>query len=181
MENLLSISKMEEGRIHLHFSTELLDEVVNEALNHVNRKKEEHQIIINTYDEFLLVKVDAHLIMQVIINIIDNAIKYTQKNSTITVSTEKKGNKAIVTIADNGSAIDESEKEFVFDMFYSGAKNLADSHRSLGLGLALCKSIISTHGGEIWLTDNIPTGAVFGFSLPIEEVSLYEQNIDIGS
>ena len=81
---------------------------------------------------------------------------------------------AVVSVADNGPGIAESEKEFVFDMFYSGAKNLADSHRSLGLGLALCKSIINTHGGEIWLEDNLPTGVVFAFSLPIEEVSLHE-------
>lgn len=174
VENLLSISKMEEGRLHLHFTTELLDEIVNEALNHINRKKEEHHIVVNSCEEFLLVKVDTHLIMQVIINILDNAIKYTQKNSNILVSLEKKDGMAVVSIADNGPGIAETEKEFVFDMFYSGAKNLADSHRSLGLGLALCKSIICTHGGEIWLEDNQPTGVVFAFSLPIEEVSLHE-------
>lgn len=174
VENLLSISKMEEGRLHLHFTTELLDEVVSEALNHINRKKEEHHVVVNSCDEFLLVKMDAHLIMQVIINIIDNAIKYTQKNSVITISTERKGKMAVVMISDDGPGIAESEKAFVFDRFYSGAKNLADSHRSLGLGLALCKSIINTHGGEIWLTDNTPTGSVFAFSLPIEEVSVHE-------
>ena len=65
-------------------------------------------------------------------------------------------------------------KPQVFDMFYSGAKNLADSRRSLGLGLALCKSIINAHGGELELSDNTPHGAVFTFSLPIEEVDLYE-------
>ena len=174
VENLLSISKMEEGRLHLHFTTELLDEVISEALSHVNRKKEEHQIRINSCEDFLLVKIDAHLIMQVLINILDNAIKYTQKNSVITITTEKRGNMAVVVIADNGPGVAEEEKEFVFDMFYSGTKNLADSHRSLGLGLALCKSIINTHGGEIWLEDNVPTGAVFVFSLPTEEVNLHE-------
>ena len=174
VENLLSISKMEEGRLHLHFTTELLDEVISEALSHVNKKKEEHQIRINSCEDFLLVKIDAHLIMQVLINILDNAIKYTQKNSVITITTEKKGNMAVVVIADNGPGVAEEEKEFVFDMFYSGTKNLADSHRSLGLGLALCKSIINTHGGEIWLEDNVPTGAVFAFSLPAEEVNLHE-------
>jgi len=174
VENLLSISKVEEGRLNLHFTTELLDEIVNEALGHIGRKKEEHQIILNTSDEFVLVNVDARLIIQVIINILDNAIKYTPKNSKIIITTEKRSEMAVVMIADDGPGVLEEDKEFVFDMFYSGAKNLADSHRSLGLGLALCKSIINTHGGEIWLTDNKPTGAVFGFSLPIEEVNLHE-------
>ena len=174
VENLLSISKIEEGRLNLHFTTELLDEVVTEALNHISRKKEEHEIITKFSEEFLLVKMDAHLIMQVIINILDNAIKYTQKDSKIVIISEKKDNLAIVHIADNGPGVLEKEKPYVFDMFFCGTKNLADSHRSLGLGLALCKSIINTHGGEIWLTDNKPSGAIFSFSLPVEEVNLHE-------
>ena len=174
VENLLSISKVEEGRLNLHFTTELLDEVVSEALSHMGRKKEEHQIVFCPGEEFLLVNVDARLIIQVLINILDNAMKYTPQNSKIVIATEKRGDKAVVTIADDGPGVLEEDKKFVFDMFYSGAKNLADSHRSLGLGLALCKSIISVHGGEIWLVDNKPTGAVFCFSLPIEEVSLHE-------
>ena len=174
VENLLSISKIEEGRLNLHFTTELLDEVVIEALNHISRKKEEHEIITKFSEEFLLVKIDAHLIIQVIINILDNAIKYTQKDSKIVIITEKKDNLAIVHIADNGPGVLEKEKPYVFDMFFCGTKNLADSHRSLGLGLALCKSIINTHGGEIWLTDNEPSGAVFSFGLPVEEVNLHE-------
>ena len=174
VENLLSISKVEEGRLNLHFTTELLDEVVSEALSHIGRKKQGHRIILNTSEEFILVNVDARLIIQVIINILDNAIKYTPENSTIIITTEKREEMAVVTIADDGPGILENEKPFVFDMFFSGTKNLADSHRSLGLGLALCKSIINTHGGEIWLTDNKPRGAVFLFSLPIAEVSLHE-------
>ena len=174
VENLLSISKVEEGRLNLHFTTELLDEIVNEALSHIGRKKAEHQIIVKNNDEFILVNVDARLIMQVIINILDNAIKYTPKDSQIVISIEKRGTMAIIMIADDGPGVLEQDKQFVFDMFYSGAKNLTDSHRSLGLGLALCKSIINTHGGEIWLADNKPTGAIFGFSLPIEEVNLHE-------
>ena len=124
VENLLSISKVEEGRLNLHFTTELLDEVVSEALSHVGRKKEKHQIVLNTSEEFILVSVDARLIMQVIINILDNAIKYTPENSTITITTEKRADKAVVTIADDGPGILEEEKTFVFDFFFSGAKNL---------------------------------------------------------
>ena len=112
--------------------------------------------------------------MQIIINIVDNAIKYTQKESQIIISTRKEGNRAIVSISDNGPGIPDEMKPFIFDMFYSGTKNVADSRRSLGLGLSLCQSIITAHGGELKLSDNIPHGAVFTFSLPIEEVNLYE-------
>ena len=174
VENLLSVTKIEEGRFQLHLSTELLDEVITESLRHINRKKTEHHIIVRPSEEFLLIKADARLIMQVIINLIDNAIKYTQKDSEILITTRKEKNQAVVCIADNGPGISDEMKPYIFDMFYSGAKSIADSRRSLGLGLALCKSIIQAHGGVLKVTDNVPHGAVFTFSLPLEEVDLHE-------
>lgn len=179
VENLLSITKLEEGNITIHTSTELLDEVIAEALQHIHRKKVEHHVVVEAKDELILVKVDARLIMQVIVNLLDNAIKYTHENSEIVISFWKEEKKAVVQIADNGPGISEDKKPYVFDMFYSGAKSIADSRRSLGLGLALCKSILLAHGGEITLTDNVPTGAVFTFTLPLEEVDLHEQDPDI--
>ena len=174
VENILSITKIEEGRLNMNLSTELLDEVIADALQHIDRKKTEHRIIFQPSEEFMLVKIDARLISQVIINIVDNAIKYTQKGSEIRITTEKQGEQAIVRIADNGPGIPDDMKQHVFEMFYSGAKNIADSRRSLGLGLSLCMAIVTAHGGELELTDNIPHGAVFTFTLPTEEVDLHE-------
>ena len=173
VENLLSVTKIEGGKLNIRLQAELLDEVVTEALQHINRKKTEHRIIYQASESILLVKVDARMIMQIIINIVDNAIKYTQKGSEILISTRKEASRAVVTIADNGWIPDDM-KPYIFDMFYSGAKNVADSRRSLGLGLSLCRSIVAAHGGELKLSDNIPHGAVFTFSLPIEEVDLHE-------
>lgn len=174
VENLLSVTRIEEGRLNINLSTELLDEIITEALHHISRKKVEHKISFQASEEFILVKVDARLIMQVIINIVDNAIKYTQKDSEIVITTRKQNHKAVVCIADNGGGISDDVKPYIFDMFYSGAKSIADSRRSLGLGLSLCKSIITAHGGDIEVSDNRPHGAVFTFSLPIEEVDLHE-------
>lgn len=174
VENLLSVTKIEEGKLNLHLQTELLDEVITEALQHISRKKEEHNIVFQSPEDFILVKVDARLIMQVVINIVDNAIKYTQKQSQILITAKREQNKAVVSIADDGPGILDDLKPLVFDMFYSGAKNIADSRRSLGLGLSLCKSIVTAHCGELKLSDNIPHGAVFTFTLPIAEVDLYE-------
>lgn len=174
VENLLSVTKIEEGRLNIRSQAELLDEIIAEALQHVSRKKSEHKICFQASDEFILVKVDARLIMQVIINIVDNAIKYTQKDSRIEITTRKEQGKAIVRIADNGPGIPDERKPLVFEMFYNGTKSIADSRRSLGLGLSLCKSIIAAHGGTLELSDNIPHGAVFTFSLPAGEVDLHE-------
>ena len=104
----------------------------------------------------------------------DNAIKYTPKGSHIVIRTEQQGENAVVSIADDGEGIPDEAKEKVFDMFYSGANQIADSRRSLGLGLSLCKSIINAHGGKITVSDNIPKGTVFTFTLPIREVQIHE-------
>ena len=174
VENLLAVTKIEEGSMHLKMSAELMDEVITEALHHVNKKKDEHTIKVVQTEDFILAKMDARLIVQVIINIVDNAIKYTPTGSTITISTTKKDKQVIVDIADDGPGIPDQAKERIFDMFYIAPNEVVDSHRSLGLGLALCKSIINAHGGEISVLDNKPKGTVFRFTLPAEEVNLYE-------
>lgn len=181
VENLLSITRLEEGRMNLNFTAELIDEVVAEAVKHVHMRQGRQKITVVHKDEFLLAKMDTRLIIQVIINILDNAIKYTPKDSMITITTEKQKDKAIISIADNGAGIPDELKERVFDMFYTGANKLADSRRSIGLGLSLCKSIISVHGGEIFVKDNVPSGAIFTFTLPIGEIKINEQSIDIDS
>ena len=80
----------------------------------------------------------------------------------------------VFTIADNGPGIPDTEKPYVFAMFYSGSKQVTDSKRSLGLGLALCRSIIRAHGCEITLSDNDPHGCCFSFTLPMKEVAVHE-------
>lgn len=174
VENLLSVTRIEQGQMKLNVSTELMDEVVTEALQHIDRKSREHKISVYSSEEFILAKIDARLIVQVIINIVDNAVKYTPKGSEIKIKVEKKDGSVWVSIADNGQGIPNAMKPYVFDMFFTGEKKVADSRRSMGLGLALCKSIINAHGGEISVEDNVPTGSIFKFSLPLGEVSLNE-------
>ena len=174
VENLLSVSRIEEGRMNLRLSTELMDEVVSEALRHVNRRKTEYHLSVRSSEEYLLVQIDARLIVQVLINMIDNAIKYTPPGSEIIIELKRKGKFVYVSVADNGPGIPDEAKPHVFDMFYSASNRVADSRRSLGLGLALCKSIIHAHNGEITVADNEPHGAIFTFSVPAGEVELHE-------
>ena len=121
-----------------------------------------------------MAKMDARLIVQVVLNIVDNAIKYTPVGSEIVISTRTENGMACVEIADNGEGLSQESKEKIFDMFYTANTKQADSRRSLGLGLALCKSIVIAHGGEISVLDNPPHGTVFRFTLPIGEVTLHE-------
>ena len=173
VENLLSVTKIEDGSMRLNITVELVSEVITEALKHINRKSSSYMITVKQENDLLLAKMDAHLIMQVIINIVDNAIKYTPPGSKITITTKKQGNKAVISIADTGPGLSDEEKTKIFNMFYT-TSNKADGHRGLGLGLALCKSIITAHNGEIYVFDNKPTGSVFEFTLPVEEVTIHE-------
>lgn len=174
VENLLAVTKIEDGTMHLNMVEELLDEVVFEALNHINRKNDKHKIIVKEENDFVISKIDARLIIQVIINIVDNAIKYTPKDEDIIITIKKENKNAVIEIADGGKGISEESKEKIFDMFYTENNKIVDSKRSLGLGLALCKSIITVHNGTIEVFDNKPKGAIFKITLPLEEVKVYE-------
>ncbi len=174
VENLLSITRISEGRMNVSMSAQLVDEVVIEALKHTNRKGAKHNITTDFGDELLLANMDARLISQVIINLVDNAIKYTPDGSDIKISAKKDKDIVYVSIADNGDGIPDDKKQEVFKMFYTGENKVADCRRSLGLGLSLCESIVNAHGGEITLTDNQPTGSIFTFTLKASEVNLNE-------
>ena len=171
-ENLLSITRIENGTMQLQIEAELLDEVFQEALAHVDRQSKQHDISVNLSDDLLMAKMDVRLIVQVIINIVNNAIKYTPVGSHIRLSAEKQDDMVRISISDDGQGISGEAKKHLFDMFYTAGIGKPDNRRGLGLGLGLCKSIIDAHGGTIGVEDNIPQGSVFYFTLPLEEVSL---------
>ncbi len=174
VENLLSVTRIEDGRMNICMTTELVDEVIEEALRHVNPKCAEHKLSVDIRDEMLLVRVDARLIVQVLINLVNNAVKYTPPGSSIAVTAERAEGGVAVSVADDGPGIPDAWKEKVFEMFFTGENRIADGRRSLGLGLPLCKSILSVHGSEISLADNAPHGCVFRFLLPVGGVKIDE-------
>lgn len=176
VENLLSVTRLEDGSVHLQMESELLDEVFREALLHINRKQDEHTIQIQLDDDLLMAKIDSHLIIQVIINIVNNAIKYTPQGSIITLSAYEQQDKVMVSITDDGVGISDNDKDNLFEMFYTAKNGSGDSRRGLGLGLALCKSIIHAHGGTIDVRDNLPHGCIFTFTLPKSEVEIHGES-----
>ena len=174
VENLLSVTRIEDGRMNLNPSTELIDEIIDEALRHVSRRSLDYRLTVKKEKDYTLVHADAKLIVQVLLNLIDNAIKYTPQGSEILISVSERDGMAHISVADQGPGIPDDAKEKVFEMFYTGTPHASDSRRSLGLGLSLCRSIISAHGGSISVRDNHPSGAIFEFTLRSEEVLIHE-------
>lgn len=174
VENLLSITQIEDGKMQLNMEAELITEVIEEALEHVSVNKNNHHIRVHVPDEFLMAEMDLRLILQVIINLIENALKYTPQGSEIVITANRSEDKVLVQISDNGFGIPEDKKAHVFDMFYSDGNSYGDNRRGLGLGLALCKAIMIAHQEEITLRDNVPKGTIFEFSLNAVEVNCFE-------
>lgn len=174
VENLLSITRIENGSMKLKMEPELLDEVFQEALAHLNREAYHHDLSVDLPDDFLMADMDAGLIVQVIINILNNAIKYTPPGSHITLSAKRQKTMILVEITDDGPGISEEAKSKLFDMFYTADNIRGDGRRGLGLGLSLCKSIINAHGGSISVSDHSPKGSRFFFTLHASEVYPHE-------
>ena len=131
----------------------------------------EHTVVIRNVSEDLFAEMDPGLIVQVLINLINNALKYTPPGSVVNIDAEQKDEEIAVSVSDNGDGISDEEKEHVFELFYTGKKGLQDSYRSPGVGLNLCYLILKAHGGKIEVSDNVPHGAVFRFYLKAKDVT----------
>lgn len=174
VENLLSITRLENGALDLHLQPELVEDVVGEALQHLSRRSGEYRLTVSLQGELLMARMDSRLITQVIINLVNNAIKYTPPGTKITLRAQRQGGMVRFEIADEGPGVPEEAQKKLFQMFYTASGAGGDSRRGLGLGLALCRSIVEAHGGEIGMYANQPHGSVFYFTLPAEEAGQYE-------
>ena len=175
VENLLLITRTENGAMKLNLQTELVADTVEEALRHIDRNAARRQIVTDLSEKVLLARMDAGLIVQVLVNLLNNAVKYTPEGARITVGIRREDDKALIWVEDDGQGVPPGDEKRVFDMFYTGVKRSPDSRRGIGLGLSLCKSIVQAHGGEIGVENITPHGAKFWFTLPIVEVEDYEQ------
>lgn len=112
-----------------------------------------------------MAKMDARLIVQVLVNLVNNAITYTPEGSHICIEARRLGKAVGLVVSDDGSGIDAEAVPHLFEMFYTAPGARADGHRGLGLGLALCKSIVEAHGGSIRICAHAPHGTEFHINL----------------
>lgn len=170
VENLLVVTRMEDGEVTLDGDVEVVDDVVEEALCHVNGDIVQHELAYEPSDDLLLARMDAQVMVQVVVNLVNNAIVHTPPGSHIVVRVTREGDYAAVSVIDDGPGISDADKKHVFERFYTATGTSADGRRGIGLGLALCKAVVEAHGGTLRLEDVEPHGAAFTFTLPLEEV-----------
>lgn len=170
VENILNLTRLQDGKLVLEKEMEAVEEVIGSAVERITVRLPEHEITVTVPDELLLVPMDARLIEQVIINLLDNAIKHSPSKAQISISATKDEtvHSAVFVIKDKGSGIAASDLPHIFDMFYTSSLKRTDSKHGIGLGLAICDSIIKAHGGSIEARNRIDgKGAEFIFMLPL--------------
>ena len=164
INNLLQISYLESSAVKLDKSSHLIKDTINLAVTLSKEKFGERPITVNLPTHDVTASYDAVLIQDVLINLIDNAFKFTPADSPITINVDDCSNtNIIVSVEDKGPGIMPDEVNKLFEKYYRG--RLLTTERGLGLGLAICQRIISAHGGEIWAENRSEGGAAFRFTL----------------
>ncbi|MGI6109164.1 MAG: sensor histidine kinase [Eubacteriaceae bacterium] len=167
VENILNLTRLEDGRLALNKEPEAAEEIIGSAIAHIEKRAPDRDITADFPDELLLVPMDGKLIVQVLINLMDNAVKHTTPGQEIRVAAVRKGNNAEFSVSDEGSGISDDDLPKIFDMFYTTAAGLNDVNRGVGLGLPICSEIVKAHGGTIRAEQRKSGGARFLFTLPL--------------
>lgn len=172
VENILSLTRIQADGLELNRQPEAVDEVVEFAIAAIAKRAPEREITVELPEEVLLVPMDAKLIGQVLVNLLDNALKHTRPENEIRVSIwrECQENRVLFSVADRGTGIAQDEMAQIFQMFYTTNRKGPDAQRGVGLGLTICESIVTAHGGRIRARNREHgPGAEFIFWLPMEE------------
>ncbi len=167
VENLLSVTRIQTGASSLKTSPEAVEEVVSESVDRLKKRFPDAEINVSVPDELLIVPMDAMLIEQVLINLLENAITHSKSALPVRLVIENQPEYIYFRIIDYGIGLQESHLEDIFDGTWS-ENSPSDVHKGTGIGLSICKTIITAHHGSI-TAQNHKEGAEFVFTLPKEE------------
>ncbi|HMC65850.1 MAG TPA: sensor histidine kinase KdpD [Gemmataceae bacterium] len=164
--NLLDTTRLEAGALKLHSEWQSLEELLGVVLNRLSRQLEQHPLTTHVPPDLPLVRGDGVLLQQVLLNLLENAAKYSPPGAPIEVTASTRGRELLVEIADRGRGLTPGDEERIFDKFHRAADTAGRA--GAGLGLTVCKGVVHLHGGRIWAENRPGGGAVFRFTLPID-------------
>jgi len=167
IDHLLDMSRLEAGLLKLDKQPTNISQLIQEAAAEAKLRAPRHKIETDERQRLPTVEVDARRIRQVLDNIIDNAVKYSDKESEVVVSAQRAGQELLISVADQGIGIPSHELGMVFDRMYRIEQRLTPEMGGIGLGLAICKGLITAHGGRIWVESELGKGSTFRFTLPL--------------
>lgn len=165
--NILQIIRLESGTMKLTKQLHAIDDIINNVLERLGKELHAHPVHLQIVRCMPLIPLDHILIEQVFMNLIENAIKYSQSNTSIEISVRSRRKDALIKIADKGKGIDPHDLENIFNKFYRANNKPDIGNEGFGLGLAICKHIVQAHGGKIWAENDRNGGALFYFTLPL--------------
>lgn len=161
IKNVLAMTRLESGGIAVRKEWQSLEEIVGVVLNGLGERLNDHPLTLNLPANLPLIPFDGLLLEQVFMNLFENAIKYAPPGTRLELSASEELYTVTVDLADRGPGIQPGEEERIFDKFFRGRY----AGGGVGLGLAICRAIISAHGGRIWAENRPGGGAVFRFTL----------------
>jgi two-component system sensor histidine kinase KdpD len=171
VRNLLDMTRLESGAVQIHKEWQSVEEVVGTAISRVESRLAGRPLRTRVGPE-LIAPLDAVLVEQLLVNLLENALKYTPPGTPIDVEAEERESEVVVTVSDHGPGVREEERERIFDKFHRGPQERTGG---VGLGLTICRAIAVAHGGRIWVEPRAAggeagagEGASFRFALPIE-------------
>ena len=170
VENLLSVTRMSGAEANLHKQTEAVEEIVGEAAQKFKKRFPGYRVTLQVPDDLLLVPMDATLIEQVIVNLMENAVDHGEHCTTIALTVSQEGGNAVFSIADDGCGIAPEVLPVMFDgTLRRTDQSDTDGKRNMGIGLSVCLSIVRAHGGSMSAENRPEGGACVKFTLPLEE------------
>lgn len=174
VENILSITRMKNGPARIQKQLEAAEEIVAEAVTKFKKRFDGTAIHVSVPDELMMVPMDAVLIEQVLINLMENAVLHGENTTRIEVSVSMRGGMAVFAVKDDGCGIDPKILPKLFEEMFPHAQEMGgDGRRSLGIGLSVCMSIVQAHGGDMSARNRAGGGACVSFMLPLEEEKIW--------
>ena len=171
MENILNLTRLEDNRQYIKKQPEAIEEIIAVVLERFEKRAPGRELLINIPDDLIIVPADAKLLVQVLINLLDNAVKHTSPDGEISISVEKQSNCVQFTVKDCGKGISAEDLPHIFEMYYTTAHSPSDAQKGMGLGLAICDAVVKAHGGQISAANHPDGGAVFTFTIPMEVIA----------
>jgi two-component system, OmpR family, sensor histidine kinase KdpD len=178
VRNLLDMTRLEAGALKVQKELQPLEEIVGSALDRMEDRLRGREVKTSIPADLPLVPFDAILIEQVLINLLENATKYSPAGSPIEIGARSREGEVEVEVADRGAGIPRQDAERVFDKFYRAREGEGGG---VGLGLTICRGIVSAHGGRIWVDERSGGGAAFRFTLPLDVSVLSRESGVIGA